>query len=167
MIHFLFIIGLFLLAVAVVMVVRAVTTRTASTETIEQIGAYGFAGSLPSSDTTTAPASAGGSRTSPARSAAGLLRHFERLRGNDYRSRLIAAGMYTTTPERLLGMQFLAAILLPLVWLTLAQARRAPELVRPRHDDRRRGPRLVHPVDARQRADPQAPGARSRRACPT
>ena len=50
MIHFLLIIGLFLLAVAVIMVARAVTTRTASTETIEQIGAYGFAGSLPSSD---------------------------------------------------------------------------------------------------------------------
>ncbi len=49
------------------MLVRAVTTRTASTETIDQIGAYGFAGSLPASDTTTAPAYAAGSRTSRAR----------------------------------------------------------------------------------------------------
>ena len=31
-------------------------------------------------------------------------------RGRDYRTRLIAAGMYTTTPERLLGTQFLGAV---------------------------------------------------------
>ena len=120
MIHFLFIIGLFLLAVAVIMVVRAVTTRTASTETIDQIGAYGFAGSLPAS-VDDGPGVRG--RFEDVTGALGrwLLRHFERLRGNDYRSRLIAAGMYTTTPERLLGMQFVAAILLPLVWLMLAK----------------------------------------------
>ena len=42
------ILGLFLLAVAVTMVLRALfTARRASTETIEQIGAYGFAGALP------------------------------------------------------------------------------------------------------------------------
>ena len=120
MIHFLFIIGLFLLAVAVIMVVRAVTTRTASTETIEQIGAYGFAGSLPSS-VDDGPGVRGRFEDITGALGRWLLRHFERLRGNDYRSRLIAAGMYTTTPERLLGMQFLAAILLPLVWLMLAK----------------------------------------------
>ena len=47
-IHLVLILGLFLLAVAVTMVLRALTApRGPSTETIEQIGHYGFAGSLP------------------------------------------------------------------------------------------------------------------------
>ena len=42
------ILGLFLVAVAVTMVIRALNTPAGpSTETIQQIGAYGFAGSLP------------------------------------------------------------------------------------------------------------------------
>ena len=48
MTHFVLILGLFLLAVAVTMVIRALNTPAGpSTETIQQIGAYGFAGSLP------------------------------------------------------------------------------------------------------------------------
>jgi tight adherence protein C len=121
MIHFVLIVGLFLLALAVVMLARAVTTRTASTETIDQIGAYGFAGSLPASDTDDGPGVRGRFEDLTGALGRGLLRRFERLRGNDYRSRLIAAGMYTTTPERLLGIQCVCAVLLPLVWLGLAQ----------------------------------------------
>ena len=121
MIHFVLIVGLFLLALAVVMLARAVTTRTASTETIDQIGAYGFAGSLPASDTDDGPGVRGRFEDLTGALGRGLLRRFERLRGNDYRSRLIAAGMYTTTPERLLGIQCLCAVVLPLVWLGLAQ----------------------------------------------
>jgi tight adherence protein C len=120
MIHFILIIGLFLLAVAVIMVARAATTRTASTETIEQIGAYGFAGSLPAS-VEDGPGVRGRLDDITGALGRGLLRRFERLRGNDYRSRLIAAGMYTTTPERMLGMQFIGAIALPFVWLALAK----------------------------------------------
>ena len=121
MIHFVLIVGLVLLALAVVMLARAVTTRTASTETIDQIGAYGFAGSLPASDTDDGPGVRGRFEDLTGALGRGLLRRFERLRGNDYRSRLIAAGMYTTTPERLLGIQCVCAVLLPLVWLGLAQ----------------------------------------------
>ena len=45
MINLVLILGLFLLAIAVTMVLRALTTPAGpSTETIEQIGAYGFAG---------------------------------------------------------------------------------------------------------------------------
>ena len=121
MIHFVLIVGLFLLALAVVMLARAVTTRTASTETIDQIGAYGFAGSLPASDTDDGPGVRGRFEDLTGALGRGLLRRFERLRGNDYRSRLIAAGMYTTTPERLLGIQCVCAVLVPLVWLALAQ----------------------------------------------
>jgi tight adherence protein C len=121
MIHFILIIGLVLLAVAVVMVARAVATPGKGSETIQQIGAYGFAGTLPQSDTEHGPGVR--ARLDSVTGALGrsLLRRFERLRGNDYRARLIAAGMYTTTPERLLGLQFISAIVLPLVWLSLSQ----------------------------------------------
>ena len=121
MIHFILIIGLVLLAVAVVMVARAVATPGKGPETIQQIGAYGFAGTLPQSDTEHGPGVR--ARLDSVTGALGrsLLRRFERLRGNDYRARLIAAGMYTTTPERLLGLQFICAIVLPLVWLSLSQ----------------------------------------------
>jgi len=50
MIHFVLIVGLFLLAVAVVMLARAVTTPGARSDTIEQISAYGFAGKLQSGE---------------------------------------------------------------------------------------------------------------------
>ena len=111
MIHFVAILALFFLAIAVMMVVRALTTPGGpSSETLEQISAYGFAGTLPAADR-------GDERSVRERlgdlaSELGriLVRRFERLRRRDNRARLIAAGMYTTTPERLLGTQFLAAV---------------------------------------------------------
>jgi tight adherence protein C len=119
MIHFILIIGLFLLAIAVTMVLRALTTHAGpSTETLEQISAYGFAGSLP----TTAEAGPGLKvRLDDLTGSIGrwLARNFSRLRGRDYRTRLIAAGMYTTTPERLLGTRFLAAVGGGFLWLLL------------------------------------------------
>ena len=122
MIHFILIFGLLLLAVAVTMVTRAIMTPAGpSTETIQQIGAYGFTSSLTVSG-------ADESRRSfrsfvddvTATAGAWMTRHFSRLRGKDYRSRLIAAGMYESTPERLLGTQLLAAIAgcFLAVWLT-------------------------------------------------
>src|SRR6476619_3606631 len=110
MIHLVLILGLGLIAVAVTMVVRALTAPSGpSTETIEQIGAYGFAGSLPAGGTEPRPSL--GSRLNDLTSDIGrwIGRHFSRFRGADYRTRLISAGMYTTTPERLLGTQFLGA----------------------------------------------------------
>ena len=110
--HLILILGLFLLAVAVTMVLRALTSpRGPSTETIEQIGHYGFAGSLP----------AGGSeghdldvrqRVDDFVASAGRWfgSRFSRLKGKDYRARLITAGMYTWTPDRLLGTQFLGSV---------------------------------------------------------
>ena len=111
-IHLILILGLFLVAVAVTMVVRALTSpRGPSTETIEQISAYGFAGSLPA---------AGEESQVPVRQRVDDVvgsvgrwfgSRFSRLKGKDYRARLISAGMYTSTPERLLGTQFLAAVI--------------------------------------------------------
>jgi tight adherence protein C len=122
-IHFILILGLFLLAVAVTMLLRALTTpRGPSTETIEQISHYGFAGSLPA---------AGGEghdfdvRQRAEDIVAGVGKwfgsHFSRLKGKDYRARLISAGMYTWTPDRLLGAQFLGAVggVFVAVWLAV------------------------------------------------
>ena len=48
MLHFIFIIGLFFLAIGVTLLIRGVMTPAGpSTETIEQIGHYGFGGTLP------------------------------------------------------------------------------------------------------------------------
>jgi tight adherence protein C len=119
MIHFILIIGLLLLAAAVTMVLRALTSPGGhSTETLEQISAYGFAGSLP---TTGEHGPSLRVRFDDLTSATGrwLQRHFSRLRGTDYRTRLIAAGMYTTTPERLLGTRLLAAIGAGFFWFLL------------------------------------------------
>ena len=72
--------------------------------------------SAPTASPARCPSADDGERPEPARasrrahrlaSAAGSARRFTRFEGSDYRSRLIAAGMYTTTPERLLGTQFL------------------------------------------------------------
>lgn len=120
MTYFALILGLFLLAVAVTMVVRALVTPSGpSTETIEQISAYGFAGSLSAPRKERGP----GLRTrldDLATSAGSYLgQRFSRLKGKNYRARLISAGMYNSTPERLLGTQFLAALAgaLLAIWL--------------------------------------------------
>ena len=119
MVHLVLIIGIFLLAVAVTLVARAIAAPGRHPETIEQIGAYGFGGTVAGREEHGPPLRA---RLDDLTGAIGrwLTHHFTRLRGNDYRSRLIAAGMYTTTPERLLGLQFLSAVAFPFVWLWLA-----------------------------------------------
>lgn len=117
MIHFVLIIGLFFLAIGVVMLARAVITPGAHPETIDQISAYGFGGTLPSSQEDQRARLKDVFADVTGSIGRSLARRFTRLRGNDYRTRLIAAGMYTTTPERLLGTQFLVAIVLPFAWL--------------------------------------------------
>ncbi len=112
MIHFVLVLGLFLLAVAVTMVLRALLSPPGpSTETIEQISAYGFAGSLPNAGDAE-PKISLRHRFDDISASAGrwVARRFTSLKGKDYRARLISAGMYTSTPERLLGTQFLCAL---------------------------------------------------------
>jgi len=112
MIHFVLVFGVLLLGLAVTFVMRALTSSSGpSTETLQQIGAYGFAGSLPESDQSELRQSL---RTTfgDLASSAGVWvgRRFSRAKSKDARSRLISAGMYDTTPERLLGTQLLCAI---------------------------------------------------------
>jgi len=132
MIHFVLVIGLALLAVAITMLVRgALTSSSPSTETIDQIGAYGFAGSLPSSASDDAPTIGLRTRLGDLSANIGrsMGRRFSRLRGTDYRTRLIAAGMYSTTAERLLGAKFLGAVGGVFIWLFLGTLAGASGLV--------------------------------------
>ena len=110
MIHFVLLFGVLLLGLAVTFVVRALTSSAGpSAETLQQIGAYGFAGSLPTSDE---PRPSVRTTLGEIASTAGawVNRRFSRVNAKDTRSRLIAAGMYTTTPERFFGTQLLCAI---------------------------------------------------------
>ncbi len=122
MIHFILILGLLFLAMGVTFLIRGVMRPAGpSTETIEQISAYGFAGTLPVAE------DAGPTFRTRFDDILGSLggwfgSRFTRLRGRDYRSRLIAAGMYTTTPERLLGIQVIGAIGGAFLWVALGAA---------------------------------------------
>jgi len=121
MLIFVLIIGLFFLAIAVTMVARAVGTPAArSSETLDQIDAYGFAGTMPASvgqgeqvgfkDRMDSLTGAIGRWASS---------RFSRFQLPDYRKRLISAGMYNASPERLLGMQFLTALGATAAWIAL------------------------------------------------
>ena len=132
MLHFVLVIGLALLAVAITMILRgALASSSPSTETIDQIGAYGFAGSLPASAGDDAPAIRLRARLGDLSGRIGrsLGTRFSRLRVADYRTRLIAAGMYSTTAERLLGAKFLGAIGGVFIWLFLGTLAGASGLV--------------------------------------
>ena len=120
MLIFVLIIGLFFLAVAVTMVMRAVGTPGGrSSETLEQIDAYGFAGALPAGSSD--PEVRFKERMDSLTGAIGrwAASRFSRFKLPDYRRRLIAAGMYNASPERLLGMQFLGAVAFSFTWLAL------------------------------------------------
>lgn len=121
MVHFVLILGLFLLAVSVTMVLRALTVPGGrSSETLEQIEAYGFGGTLPSSrDHADERSVREVFQGVVGALGAWLARSFTRIQLPDYRARLISAGMYRTAPERLLGIQFMAAVGGAFVWFAL------------------------------------------------
>jgi tight adherence protein C len=121
MLIFVLIIGLFFLAIAVTMVARAVGTPGGrSSETLEQIDAYGFAGTLPM-PSGSEHAVGFRERMDSLSGAVGrwAASRFSRFQLPDYRKRLISAGMYNASPERLLGMQFLGAVGGVFLWLAL------------------------------------------------
>jgi len=111
------IVGLLLIAVAVTLVVRALTVpRVRTVEALSQIPSYGYAGVAETEG-------------SEARNAldeiAGALgatvgRYISSMREDALRKQLIAAGLYRVPPRRFVGYQLLAAftLALGLVWLT-------------------------------------------------
>ena len=122
----LLLIGIVLVGVATVLVGRALTLhRLRASETVGQIQAYGFSGSgvLPSPGVSTGAAAI---RRIDVRKGVGgflpTLGEFVRKRlpsgsEEELRQLLMSAGMYTTRPVKIRGMQLLGAVVLPLLWL--------------------------------------------------
>ena len=116
----LLLIGLILLATAVVLITRGViSARLRTADNLGQIGRYGFA-------RTTELQPTGGIHGFLDSAAAGVgqflterlgLMDEERLRKN-----LVSAGMYNMSPRMVIGYQLLLALVLPAIWIWLALA---------------------------------------------
>jgi tight adherence protein C len=116
--------ALALLAFGITLIVRGVSSGGAGTsDTVTQIGAYGFSGTATAG--TTATGEPFSLRASLDRLAAWLGanvgRRLSRLGERELRERLVSAGMYTSSPGRIFGYQFILAVGLVLAWLFLAQ----------------------------------------------
>jgi tight adherence protein C len=109
-----------LIAVATTMILRAIALPSRrAVERVEAIGSYGFEG------TAIADVVDGGERRRPLDELAGSLgemlgRRFSSMREEDLRSRLVAAGMYGTSPRKLIGYQVIGVASLALLGLWVA-----------------------------------------------
>jgi hypothetical protein len=116
------ILGLLLLAGAVALLVQGWRFSQGHTsETIDQISAYGFSAERP------VQAGSGPQPTGTVARIADRVGGFAptTLLGgerNTTRERLIAAGLYNTSPRMVVGYRILLGVGLPLVWLWLAVA---------------------------------------------
>jgi tight adherence protein C len=110
--------GLLLTATAVVLLARAAAfSRTRTVETIETIGAYGFAVQELTGD-----------RPGPIQATVNeiaalvgdaLAGRLGAMKESELRGELIAAGMYGVSARRFIGYQAMAAVGLPLLWIYL------------------------------------------------
>jgi tight adherence protein C len=112
------IIGLVLLGTAVVLITRGViASRLRTTDNLDQIGQYGFAG-------TPELAPTGGIRGyfDSAAAAIGqfLSEQLHIVNEEHLRKTLVSAGMYRTSPRTLIGYQLLFGLTLPIAWLFFA-----------------------------------------------
>jgi tight adherence protein C len=114
----LLILGLIVLAAAVVLLVRGWTFwQTSTSDTIAQIGSYGFSAEA-QAETESAPGTTprqGLSRL--ADNVGSFAERFVEIRGRGMREQLIAAGMYETDPIRILGYRVLAATAFPIIYI--------------------------------------------------
>jgi tight adherence protein C len=113
-------IGLVLTAVAVALFARSfIVSRLRSSESLAQIGQYGFTGAAELDP----PTGLRGWVDDFAGLLGGFLVHKLKLFNEDHvRKQLVSAGMYGTSPRMLLGYQVLLAIALPALWIWLAVA---------------------------------------------
>ena len=114
------IVGLILLAVSVVLLIRAIATPLGgSHEVVNQIGAYGFRGFVSRDDRAETA-----SRTSFAELPTALGTWFGRRFGSrhdaEVRRRLVAAGWYSTTPTALTGYRLIGTVTVTFGFLALA-----------------------------------------------
>jgi tight adherence protein C len=107
-----------LVALALLAVVRLLLTRSATPQTLGQIGAYGYS----------EPATASEGRRRPrtiAEAATALGDALARRQGadreSDTRQRLVAAGLYTRTPRTFFVVQALTAVLVLLLWIVFGR----------------------------------------------
>ena len=121
MLIFVLIIGLFFLAVAVTMVMRAV--GDSGRALLRDARADRRVRLRRSAPARVAPSNQVGfkERMDSLSGAIGrwAASRFTRFKLPDYRARLVSAGMYDASPERLLGMQFLTAVAFTFGWLAL------------------------------------------------
>ncbi len=111
-----FILGIVLLGASVMIVVRALTGPSAAAETVDRIGRYGFLGTSERGDGE--ERDAWFSRLASSIGEA-LAKRFTWFREDELRLRLLQAGMYSTTPARLLGYQLITAVGLLCLWVWL------------------------------------------------
>jgi len=112
------ILGLLLLAGAVTLILQGWRfSQTQTSETLDQIGAYGFSAE-PNVDADAAPQGSALQRLADWIGAAAP----DVFTGSEggIRKKLIAAGLYETSPRMIVGYRILLAIGLPLAWLWLA-----------------------------------------------
>ncbi len=102
---------------AVALIARAVISPPRTSESWQQIGAYGFSGKAVDTG-----GEGGGGRRRALDDLANNLGEFiaKRIgpvREAELRQKLVRAGMYTTGPRKFVGYQLLLAIALPIVWI--------------------------------------------------
>lgn len=121
MLTLILVIGIALAATAAFLLSRAfIGSSGGSTGTLDQIEAYGFAGTLHADDSEPRPGFRERFESATNALGAWLGQRSERLRPRDMRARLVSAGMYTTTPERIVGLQLLFAVGFGVLWLWLS-----------------------------------------------
>ncbi len=111
------ILGLVLLASSVAFVVRSLATTRGSDGPIRQIGRYGFLGTHVEG----ADEEGEARRLDRIATSIGtaLAKQFEFISEDRVRSRLVAAGMYSTSPARMLGYQLMIGVGLLCIWIWL------------------------------------------------
>jgi tight adherence protein C len=115
----LLLLGLLLLATAVVLLTRGlIASRLRATDNLVQIGHYGYTGTAIDLE---APAGARGLVDSTAASIGRFLTERMHLMNEErLRKTLISAGMYETSPRVLIGYQLLCAIAFPAIWIVIS-----------------------------------------------
>ena len=112
--------GVLLLGAGIVILVSSLGKTRGSSATIDQIQTYGYVAE------TTGGSDGESTARRPIDSAAGRLgdwvaRRSDRFGEDKLREKLVSAGMYGTTPRKVLGYQVLCAIAFaPYAWLTRA-----------------------------------------------
>jgi tight adherence protein C len=113
------ILGLVLLASSVAFVIRALAVPRGTGGSVQRIGRYGFVGT----DAEASDAEAEQRWLDRLATSIGtsLSRQFDFLSEERLRARLISAGLYSTTPARMLGYQLMLAVALLCIWIWLGQ----------------------------------------------